>query len=153
MMRIDRKTQALMVGFLLITLGACESGGRRAASLNSDLAASDIGRNAAVVLTSSLHVQDLIRQGKLDEASRVLDSSYLYQLKLMEAFDRELSGDERYIQLRNRLVEKLQRAWLQTPPRYIDEQSAAYLERICASLPDCPRGRVKGREPIPELAQ
>lgn len=139
------------VGLLpLFIMTVCQTASRESRSAG-EFAVSDIGRNAAITTLSGLHVQQLIREGKSDEALGFLDSTYLHQLTLLRLFDFELAGDQRFLKLRNRIVETLQREWLQSPPRYLDGPSAEYLERVCATIPQCSPGRVKGLEPLPDV--
>jgi hypothetical protein len=137
---------AIVFGALLFAyLGACVGGEREGERLSLE----DLGRNAAITTLNGLKVQSLIRDGKTDEAVEFIDSTYLQQLMLLREFDERLSADEQHVRLRNRIVVTLQREWLQHPPRYLDELSAEYLERTCSRIPNCPRGRIKGREEIP----
>jgi hypothetical protein len=131
--------------------GVCHAASSDQAKVDPDHTVLDIGRNAAIAMVSDIKAQSLIREGKLDEAQRVLDGSYLYELHLLAEFDHALAGDERHMRLRNKVVEQLQREWLRHPPQYLDDASAAYLEKICSTIPSCPRGRVAGQRPLSEV--
>jgi hypothetical protein len=113
--------------------------------------ATDVGRNAAIVLAESLNVQDLLDAGNTSDARSSLESTYLYQLSLLRHFDAQLSNDERHVRIRNKVVEKLQRRWLNAPPDYLDDESALFLEGICRTIPECPVGKVKPKKPLPDI--
>jgi hypothetical protein len=113
----------------------------------------DIGRYAALTLDNHNRVEVLIREGKLDDALNLLDVRNLFEISLMAEFDHALATDERHVRLRNQVVKGLQREWLERPPQYIDDASAAFLERICSTIPDCPRGRVVGQHPIQDFVR
>lgn len=108
-----------------------------------------LGRNAATTTLLYLRVQDLLRRGQTDEALSALDTGYLLQLTLLRVHDRELAHDELHIRARNRIVTQLKKMWLEHPPEYLDEGSAEFIETTCATLPDCPRGKIVPRKPIP----
>jgi hypothetical protein len=116
---------------------------------DGDYSVADIGRNATLTMMNSLHVQGLVRDGKTDEALEILDSSYLHDLSLLMAFDSQIASEPSFLRLRNSIVLRLQRQWLQYPPRYMVDEEAQYLERVCATIPECPAGRVHGRETPP----
>jgi hypothetical protein len=102
-------------------------------------------------MLTDIQVQELIRNGRLDEAQRTLDAAYLYQLHLLMEFDPLLAGDERHTRVRNKLVKMLQMQWMRYPPQYLDEPSAAYLQQVCSTIPDCPPGKVVGQRPLSEV--
>jgi hypothetical protein len=116
---------------------------------DSDYSVADVGRNATLTMMNSLHVQGLVRDGKTDEALAFIDSTYLHDVYLLMAFDSQIASEPSFLRLRNSIVVRLQRQWLQNPPQYIVEEEARYLERVCATIPECPAGRVRGRETPP----
>jgi hypothetical protein len=63
-------------------------------------------------------------------------------LPQLREYDAEIAHDPTYRALRDRTVMSLQTRWLKQPPMYLDAQSAEYLERTCATIPDCPKGQV-----------
>jgi hypothetical protein len=111
----------------------------------------DVGRNAAIVLAGNLKVQESLELNKIEEAHSILETGYLFQLTLLRTFDTRLSNDELHVRLRDSLVEALQRRWLKSPPEYLDDESAVFLERVCSSIPNCPKGRIVPRRPLPEF--
>jgi hypothetical protein len=115
----------------------------------SPYSVADIGRNVTLTMMNSLHVQSLIRDGETEEALAFIDSSYLHDLFLLMAFDAQIASEPEFVRLRNSIVVRLQRRWLQSPPQYMVEEEAQYLERVCATIPGCPPGRVQGRETPP----
>ena len=152
---MKRPTRITVLAMLAAISGnGCATAGERpdgeVPASNREFVAADVGRNAGVVLSTDLRVQELLRRGEQEEALRALNSAYLYQISLLREFDRELSGDERHVRLRNKVVEKLKRLWLAHPPEYLDEASAAFIEATCATIPDCPPGKLVGRKPLPD---
>ena len=102
----------------------------------------EIGFNAVISTAFLDGIQRRIRDGKTDEALDLIDAEYLRLLPQLREFDAEIARDPTYRKLRDRTVKSLQIRWLTQSPMYLDEQSAEYLERTCATIPDCPKGRV-----------
>jgi hypothetical protein len=131
-----------------IFLSACTTGAPKSAEVPDS---HGIGFNAVLVSVNTVKAEKLIEAGKLNEAVSFLDSTQLYQLSLIRTFDADVVKDERFRRLRDRLVTDLQDRWLRQPPRFLDDASAEYLERTCVTIPGCTQGRVKPREPIPDV--
>lgn len=125
--------------------------GCRATSDTRDFSLRDVGSDATIVTLNTLRAQRMIREGKYDDAIEYLNSTQLYQLALVRIFDAHMVEDERNLRLRNKLVTELQEEWLQHPPKYLDDAAAEYLERICATIAGCPRGRIQPRAPLPDF--
>lgn len=104
--------------------------------------AKKIGVNAVLSANSDLAVEKRIRDGKVDEAIEIITADCLRLLPLLREYDIEIASEPRVRELRDRIVKSLQTHWLREPPMYLDEQSAEYLERTCATIPGCPAGRV-----------
>jgi hypothetical protein len=135
----------LLVAAALIALN---SYGEVSESTKSN-SASGMGINAVLTANSYVAVQKRIREGKVDEATELIDAEYLRLLPQLRKFDAEIASESTVRQLRDRVVKYLQTRWLKDPPVYLDEQSAEYLERICATIHGCPKGRVHPlKEPV-----
>jgi len=102
----------------------------------------EIGLNAVLTATILVGIQKRIRAGKPDEAMHLIAAEYSRLLPLMREFDSEIAREPTFRELRDRTVRSLQIHWLKEPPMYLDEESAEYLERTCATIPECPKGRV-----------
>lgn len=151
-----RNLTRLLFAAVVLLVGGCRSNAQQfehGAEPDNEFELADIGRNAANTTLSGLDVQRLIRDGKTEQALDSLNSSFLLQLALIRHFDAELANDDLHVRVRNKLVVMLQRQWLARPPRYLDDASAAFLLRICSTLPDCPATRIVPREPLPEFPE
>ena len=103
------------------------------------------GGNAATSLTENLHVQQLIRDGKTDDALRMLESSLHSHVYFMQQAEPAMPADHVFFRLRDRELLKLKRHWLAYPPAWAHEDVVQYVEATCARSPDC------AREPIRPL--
>lgn len=112
------------------------------------ISVSDIGRNALVVSSTYLRVQRLLEQGKTQEARGALDAAQLLQIRWMREYDADLRSDKALSQVRALVVSRLQADWQKTPPEYIDDESASYLQQVCNELPGCTVGRIVGRKTL-----
>lgn len=151
-----RKPMLSLLAAVALLAGGCRSNAQhfeQGAKPADEFKLSDIGLNAATTTLSGLGVQQLIREGKTEQALESLNASFLLQLALMRHFDAELASDELHVRVRNKLVTMLQRQWLARPPKYLDDASADFLLGICSTLPDCPATRVVPREPLPEFPE
>src|SRR5215467_4715275 len=102
----------------------------------------EIGINAVLAANVDIAVEKRIRDGKVDAAIELITGEYLRLLPQLRLFDAEIASEPTVRELRDRIVKSLQTRWLREPPTYLDEQSAEYLERTCATIPGCPKGRV-----------
>jgi hypothetical protein len=111
----------------------------------------DIGRNAVLTASYYVEVQRQLRLGDPDEALKLIDSEYSRLLTQLREFNTAIEQDHRFRRLRDKVVTELQTRWLKEPPMYLDDASVDYLERTCAAIAGCPRGRVhpKKEPPMP----
>jgi hypothetical protein len=104
-------------------------------------------------LTASYYVevQRQLRLGNPDEALKLIDSEYSRLLTQLREFNAAIEKDHRFRRLRDKVVTELQTRWLKEPPMYLDDASVDYLERTCAAIAGCPRGRVHPQKepPVP----
>lgn len=139
-MRIDVWRLSLALLCVLVTAG-CQTGPCQ--DVTSDAhSLDDIGRHAVLTATHYVEAQRQLRLGKPDEAMKVIDSEYSRLLTLLREFNPAIEKDYRFARLRDKVVTELQVRWLREPPMYLDNLSAEYLERTCAAIAGCPRGRV-----------
>jgi hypothetical protein len=101
------------------------------------------GANAATSLTENLHVQQLIREGKTDEALRVLESSLHGHVYFMQQAEPAIPEGNVFFRLRDRELLELKRHWLAYPPAFAHEDIIKYVEATCARSPDCPREPIR----------
>jgi hypothetical protein len=114
----------------------------------------EIGLNAVLTSTVYVAVEKDLQSGKTDDAMHLIHAEYSRLLPLLRDFDPEIAREPRYRELRDRVVSDLQTRWLKDPPMYLDTPSAEYLERTCAKIPGCPKGRVHPmKEPVLPPAQ
>jgi hypothetical protein len=145
------KSQLLQACTLLM-IGAISCGSSAADPAPSNQhSLKEIGVNALLTTAVLGGIQKRIRDGKLDQAMELIDAEYLRLLPQLREFDAELMREPTFRKLRDRTVKNLQTRWLKEPPMYLDEQSAEYLERTCATIPECPKGRVHPLKELPPL--
>ena len=108
----------------------------------------EIAINAVLAANVDVAIEKRIRDGKVDGAIELITAEYLRLLPQLRLFDTEIASEPTVRELRDRVVKSLQTRWLKEPPTYLDAQSAEYLERTCATIPGCPKGRVR---PLKEL--
>lgn len=75
-----------------------------------------VGRSAATNIAMNLHVQKLIREGKLDEALSDLESTLPGHLALMHWAEPVMPASDVYFRLRDRDLRSLKQHWLEHPP-------------------------------------
>jgi hypothetical protein len=109
----------------------------------------DIGRHAVLTATHYVEAQRQLRLDKPEEAMKIIDSEYPRLLYLLREFNPAIEQDYRFSRLRDKVVTELQTRWLKEPPMYLDDLSAEYLERTCAAIAGCPRGRVRPLKEAP----
>ena len=127
---------ALLIATISCRISASELGSPEQHS------AKEIGINAVISTAFLGGIQTRIREGKLREARELIDAEYLRLLPLLREFDVEIMSEPIYRRLRDRTVRSLQTRWLKHQPMYLDAESSEYLERTCATIPGCPKGRV-----------
>jgi hypothetical protein len=109
----------------------------------------EIGIEAVLTAYADTAVEKRIRDGKVDDAMQLLTAEYMRVLPRLREFDAEIASEPHVRELRDRVVKTLQTRWLKDPPTYLDDASAEYLERTCATIPGCPKGRVHPlKEPV-----
>ena len=102
----------------------------------------ELGIDAVLTTNLYLAVQKRIQEGKPDEAMKLINAEYSRLVPDLRRYDDEIATEPKVRELRDRIVKTLQTRWLKDPPTYLDEESAKYLERTCATIPHCPKGRV-----------
>jgi hypothetical protein len=128
------------IAFACALIAAIASGcADSTAHSTQDDAGAIAGRNAATNLAENLHVQRLIRDGKTDDALRLLESSLHQQVYFMQQAESAMPKDDVFFRLRDRDLPNLKRHWLAYPPAWANEEIVSYVEATCARAPDCPR--------------
>lgn len=128
------------IAFACVLAAAAASGcADSTAHSTQDAVGAIAGRNAATNLTENLHLQQLIRDGKTDDALRLLESSLHQQVYFMQRAEPAMPEGDVFFRLRDRDVPNLKRHWLAYPPAWAHEDIVTYVEATCARTPDCPR--------------
>ncbi|WP_213435121.1 MULTISPECIES: hypothetical protein [Lysobacteraceae] len=102
-----------------------------------------VGRSAATNIAMNLHVQKLIREGKLDEALSDLESTLPGHLALMHWAEPVMPASDVYFRLRDRDLRSLKQHWLEHPPYFVPDELIAYIDAACARLGDCVQGSIR----------
>jgi hypothetical protein len=131
---------ALACALLATAASGCTDSTARA---SPDFVGEIAGGNAATSLTENLHVQRLIREGKTDEALRVLESSLHGHVYFMQQAEPAIPAGNVFFRLRDRELLDLKRHWLAYPPAFAHEDIVEYVEATCARSPDCPREPIR----------
>jgi hypothetical protein len=108
----------------------------------------ELGINAVLATNICVALQKRIEEGKPEAALELITAEYMRLLPQLRLYDADIANEPTVLELRDRVVKHLQTRWLAHPPTYLDAQSAEYLERTCATIPGCPKGRV---HPLKEL--
>jgi hypothetical protein len=128
------------IAFACVLVAAAASGcADSTAHSTQDEVGAIAGRNAATNLTHNLYVQRLIREGRTDDALRVLESSLHHDVYLMQQAEPAMPEGDVFFRLRDRELARLKRHWLAIPPKWAHEDIVTYVEAVCARTPDCPR--------------
>ena len=137
--RWQQVTFSIALGILL---AACQCAPRAEKMIVGEDIGKDLGESAVLSIYLNTAVQQRIKDGKVDEAYRLIDGDYSRLLIFLQASDKEIEKQETFRKLRDKAISTLQARWLEDPPIYLDELSAEYLERTCAKIVNCPPGRV-----------
>lgn len=133
----------LFQGCVMLMIGAVSVGSYAAdPGPSTQQLMKELGIDAVLTTNVYLAAQKRIQEGKPDEAMKLINAEYSRLVPDLRRYDAEIATEPKVRELRDRIVKTLQTRWLKDPPTYLDEESAKYLERTCATIPQCPKGRV-----------
>lgn len=132
----------LLVGFVIVVT-ATVSGfiGYKVAAWSYG---GEIARIAAVNVERLTRVRNAVQSSEVRD---LVDVGLSQHLLYMEHFEQNATSDAAYERQRKRAVSLVKREWVEIPPFAIEDETRAFVQKICAETEGCPSGEIKTRRP------